>query len=132
MRRATVVSLVALAGLGLIAAAAWRAGVRAAAGSAPLGPGAAVVRGTMRLAPIERRIAARGRGRLPLFLAPATGAVIDSARVGVLAARLVDGTGAGPAPVVALVPRDSVAGLGLVGRLVVTPGEPGLLVFGRP
>ena len=37
-----------------------------------------------------------------------------------------------PAPVVALVPRDSVRGLALVGRLVVTPGEPGLLVFGRP
>ena len=132
MRRATVVTLVALGGLGAIAAAAWRAGGRPVAGSTPLGPGAAVVRGGTRVAAIERRTAARGRGRLPLFLAPATGPVIDSARVGVLAARLVDGTGAGPAPVVALVPRDSVAGLALVARLVVTPGEPGLLVFGRP
>lgn len=131
MRRATIVTLVAVGGLGAIAVATWRAGVPAAA-STPLGPGAAVVRGEARVAPIARRTAARGRGRLPLLLAPATGPVVDSARVGVLAARLVDGTGAGPAPVVALVPRDSVAGLAPVARLVVTPGEPGLLVFGRP
>lgn len=131
MRRSTGVALLALAGLGGIAAAAWRAGVRGSPG-VRLGPDAAVVRGGRRVAPIERRTPARGRGRLPLYLAPATGAAIDSARVGALAARLVDGTGAGDAPVIALVPRDSVAGLALVARLVVTPGEPGLLVFGSP
>jgi hypothetical protein len=88
------------------------------------------MRGTTHVAVIERITRARGRGRLPLYLAPASGAIIDSARVGVLAARLVAGTGAGTEPVIALVPRDSVAGLPLVGRVVVTPGEPGLLVFG--
>jgi hypothetical protein len=48
----------------------------------------------------------------------------------VLAARLAPGTGSGAEPVIALVPRDAVAGLPLVGRLVVTPGEPGLMVYG--
>jgi hypothetical protein len=133
VKRTTVLALVAVGGLGAIAATAWRASTRASrAASERLAPDAAVVRGGARVATIERRNAARGRGRLPLFLAPATGPVIDSARVGALAARLVAGSGRGPSPVIALVPRDSVAGLPLVGRLVVTPGEPGLLVFGDP
>ncbi len=133
MNRTALLTLVAVGGLGAIAVAAWRAGARASrAASERLGPGAAVVRGGVRVAAIERRNAARGRGRLPLFLAPATGPVIDSARVGVLAARLVAGTGRGASPIVELVPRDAVTGLPLVGRLVVTPGEPGLLVFGSP
>jgi hypothetical protein len=88
------------------------------------------VRDGARLAAIERRTAGRGRGRLPVYLAPARGPAIDSARVGVLAARLAPGTGSGAEPVIALVPRDAVAGLPLVGRLVVTPGEPGLMVYG--
>lgn len=116
-----------LAGALLVVHAAWRAS--AAAGGERLGPDAALVRGARRVAAIERVSRARGRGRLPLYLAPAAGAVIDSARVGALAARLEPGA-ADADPVVALVPRDSVAGLALVGRLVVTPGEPGLLVFG--
>ncbi len=115
----------------LIARAAWTAGGRGArVGAGRLGPGAAVTRGGVRVAAIERVVRARGRGRLPLYLAPAAGPVADSARVGALAARLEPGTAAGREPVVALVPRDSVAGLALVGRLVITPGEPGLLVFG--
>jgi hypothetical protein len=110
--------------------ATWRfarppGGTRAAAG-------AEVRRGGARIAAIERITAARGRGRLPLYLAPATGPVVDSARVGALAARLVAGTARGGAPIVELVPRDSVAGLQLAARLVVTPGEPGLLVFAAP
>jgi hypothetical protein len=92
--------------------------------------GAEVRRAGARLAGIERISAARGRGRLPIYLAPFAGAVVDSARVGALAARLVPGSAAAGVPVVELVPRDSVAGLPLVARLVVTPGEPGLLVFG--
>ena len=47
-----------------------------------------------------------------------------------LAARLASGSAADQAPVVELVPRDSIAGLPLVARLVVAAGEPGLLVFG--
>ena len=118
-------------GATLLARVAWQRGARAqTAGGDPLGPGAAVVRGPARIAAIERVTRARGRGRLPLYLAPATGPVVDSARVGALAALLVRGAEAGNEPLVALVPRDSVAGLPLVGRLVVTPGEPGLLVFG--
>ncbi|MGZ8379683.1 MAG: hypothetical protein ACXWZS_09780 [Gemmatirosa sp.] len=133
MKRTTVLALVAAGGVAAIAATAWRASTRASrAASERLGPGAAVVRAGVRVAAIERRNAARGRGRLPLFLAPATGPVIDSARVGALAARLVPGTGRGPSPVIELVPRDAVTGLPLAGRLVVTPGEPGLLVFGSP
>jgi hypothetical protein len=100
------------------------------AGTVRLAPTAAVTRDGRRVAGIERVTRARGRGRLPLYLAPARGPVIDSARVGTLAARLVAGTETGTAPQVALVPRDSVGGLALVGRLVVVPGEPGLLVFG--
>jgi hypothetical protein len=64
-------------------------------------------------------------------VAPASGPVIDSARVGALAARLLSTAGRDE-PVIALVPRDSVAGLSAVGRLVVTVGESGLLVFGAP
>ncbi len=133
MTRSAVLTLVAVGGLGAIAAIAWRASTRTArAASERLAPDAAVVRGGARVAAIERRNAARGRGRLPLYLAPATGPIIDSARVGALAARLVAGTGRGPSPVIELVPRDAVVGLPLAGRLVVTPGEPGLLVFGSP
>ena len=91
---------------------------------------AAVTRGGRRIARIERVTRARGRGRLPLYLAPARGPIVDSARVGTLAARLVTETGGGAAPQITLVPRDSVAGLTLVGRVVAVPGEPGLLVFG--
>ena len=121
----------ALAGTALLARVAWQRGASARpAGGEPLGASAAVVRGPTRIAAIERVTRARGRGRLPLYLAPATGPVVDSARVGALAALLVRASEAGDGPVVALVPRDSVAGLPLVGRLVVTPGEPGLLVFG--
>lgn len=121
----------ALAGVAAILAASWRFGTGTRArGDAPLGAGAAVVRGSRRVAGIERVTRARGRGRLPLYLAPATGPVVDSARVGALAARLLAGEGPDAAPVIALVPPDSVRGLPLVGRLVVTPGEPGLLVFG--
>jgi hypothetical protein len=109
--------------------ATWRF-ARPPGGTRP-GAGAEVRRGGARLAAIERITPARGRGRLPLYLAPAAGPVIDSARVGVLAARLVAGT-ARDAPVVELVPRDSVAGGRLAARLVVTPGEPGLLVFAAP
>ena len=130
IKRRVLVAAV-LAGAALLARVAWQRGARAqAAGGEPLGPGAAVVRGPVRVAAIERVTRARGRGRLPLYLAPATGPIVDSARVGALAALLVRGPEAGNEPVVALVPRDSVAGLPLVGRLVVTPGEPGLLVFG--
>jgi hypothetical protein len=100
------------------------------AGDPRLGADAAVTRGGQRVAGIDRVVSARGRGRLPLYLAPARGAVIDSARVGVLAAWLLPGTEVGVEPRIALVPRDSVAGLAVVARLVVTPGEPGLLVFG--
>jgi hypothetical protein len=126
-----LVTAVACVALALLARAAWRNGVGVMRTSGVrLGPGAAVVRGAMRVAAIERITQARGRGRLPLYVALARGAVVDSARVGVLAARLVAGTERGTEPVVALVPRDSVAGLAVVGRLVVTPGEPGLLVFG--
>ncbi len=126
-----VVAALALAGVGAIVIAAWRLGARAdGAAGTRLGPEAAVTRGARRLAAIERVGRARGRGRLPLYLAPATGATIDSARVGALAARLVPGTESGNAPAIALVPRDSVRGLAPIGRLVVTPGEPGLLVYG--
>jgi hypothetical protein len=112
----------------VVGVATWRFAASASAGTR-LGPGAAVVRGTRRVAGIERLVRARGRGRLPSYLAPATGPVVDSARVGALAARLVAGTESGGEPLIALVPRDSVRGLPLAGRLVVTPGEPGLLVF---
>jgi hypothetical protein len=118
----------ALAAVAVVVGLAARTGRRST--GRRLGPGAAVTRGAARVAAIDRVAPARGRGRLALYLAPARGPVIDSARVGVLAARLVAGTERGDEPVVALVRRDSVAGLGLVGRLVVTPGEPGLLVFG--
>jgi hypothetical protein len=118
-------------GFALLGRAAWQKGVGTSRpGGERLGPRAAVVRGALRVAAIERVTRARGRGRLPVYLALARGPVVDSARVGVLAARLVAGTEAGTEPVIALVPRDSVAGLAPVGRLVVTPGEPGLLVFG--
>jgi hypothetical protein len=120
-----IVGVVALAGAALVIWMASRMGRRVqGAGGERLGPGAAVTRGDS--------LHTRGRGRLPLYLAPARGPVIDSARVGVLAARLVAGSEGGSAPVVALVRRDSVAGLALVGRLVVVPGEPGLLLFGAP
>jgi hypothetical protein len=101
-------------------------------GGGQLGAGAALVRGSTRLAGIERRLPPRGRGRLPTYLAPARGPAVDSARVGALTPRLVAGTEAGAEPVIALVPRDSVRGLRPLARLVVTPGEPGLLVFGVP
>jgi hypothetical protein len=126
MRALGAAAALAAAALG---AAAWRAGVGLRpAGGARLGPGAAVTRGGVRVAGIERVARGRGRGRLPLYLATASGPVVDSARVGALAARLLPSEGGDP--VIALVPRDSVAGLALVGRLVVTPGDPGLLVFG--
>ncbi len=124
-----LLGLVAAGAIGVVFAAG-RAAVRPAGAGDRLGAGAAVTRDGRRLAPIERVVRARGQGRLPLYLAPARGPVIDSARVGVLAARLVSGTESGTAPQIALVPRDAVAGLVLVARLVVTPGEPGLLVFG--
>ena len=108
--------------------ATWRFG-RPSSGVRPRA-GAEVRRAGVRLAGIERISPARGRGRLPIYLAPVAGPVIDSARVGVLAARLATGAAAGDAPVIELVPRDSVAGRPLVARLVVTAGEPGLLVFG--
>ena len=108
--------------------ATWRFG-RPSSGVRPRA-GAEVRRAGVRLALIERISPARGRGRLPIYLAPVAGPVVDSARVGVLAARLAAGSAAAGAPVVELVPRDSVAGLPLVARLVVAPGEPGLLVFG--
>lgn len=114
----------------LIVGTAWRSSVRVADAGTRLGPGAAVLRGTVRLASIERVTRGRGRGRLPIYLAPVRGPVVDSARVGALAARLTPGSELGHDPVITLVPRDSVRGLGLVGRLVVTLGEPGLLVFG--
>ena len=122
---------VTVAGLAAIVVAAWAS----ATGSVPsgdrrLGAGAAVTRGRTRLAGIERVSPGRGPGRLPRYLAPAQGQAIDSARVGVLAAWLLPGTASGTEPVIALVPRDSVAGLPLVARLVVTPGEAGLLVYG--
>jgi hypothetical protein len=121
---------VALGGVAAVVAATARFARRPAAAGQRLGAGAVLLRGSARVAGIERRVPARGRGRLPLYLAPARGAVVDSARIGALAARLVDGTAAGNEPVIALVPRDSVRGLALVARLVVVPGEPGLLVFG--
>jgi hypothetical protein len=124
-----VVAVVAAVGVMLRLSYGSVARARRASG-ARLGADAALVRGATRLARIERVVRARGRGRLPLYLAPASGPVVDSARVGVLAARLVPGTDLGTAPVIALVARDSVAGLAPVGRLVITPGEPGLLVFG--
>jgi hypothetical protein len=127
--RRTIAAL-AIGGVAVVGVATWRFAAAGAPGVTRLGPDAAVVRGTRRVAGIERVTRARGRGRLPLYLAPAAGPVVDSARVGALAARLVAGTAAGDAPVIALVPRDSVQGLPLAGRLVVTPGEPGLLVFG--
>jgi hypothetical protein len=101
-------------------------------GDRRLGAGAAVVRGGARVAPIGRVSRARGRGRLPQYLAPARGPVVDSARVGALAARLVPGTETGSAPQVELVPRDSVAGLAVVARLVVTPGRAGAPGVRRP
>ena len=132
-----VVAALALAGAAAILlvsyrflALADRIGSAGNPDGARLGPGAAVMRGPQRLAGIERVARSRGRGRLPLYLAPASGPVIDSARVGALAARLLPGTDGGTEPVIALVPPDSVRGQPLVGRLVVTPGEPGLLVFG--
>lgn len=129
--RRRLLTAAVLVGAALLVRVAWQRGARAqAAGGVPLGPGAAVVRGPVRIAAIERVTRARGRGRLPLYLAPATGPVVDSARIGALAALLVRAPDAGNEPVVALVPRGEVAGLPLVGRLVVTPGEPGLLVFG--
>ena len=122
-------ALVLVVGVGIVAGV-WRAARRAPpGGDVRFDARAAVVRGPARVAGIERLIRARGRGRLPQYLAPARGAVVDSARIGLLAARLVSGAATAQAPVVALVPRDSVAGLALVARLVVTPGEPGLLVF---
>lgn len=126
-------TVAALSGVALVMRMASSMSARAeGSGGERLGAEAAVVRGGRRVAPIERVIRARGRGRLPQYLAPAAGPVIDSARVGALAARLRPGARPTSDPVVALVPRDSVAGLALVGRLVVTPGEPGLLIFGTP
>lgn len=124
-----LLGLAAVGAVGIVIGASLAARPRGA-GDRRLDAGAAVVRGGERVAPIERVMAARGRGRLPVYLAHARGAVIDSARVGVLAAQLVAGTETGAEPRIALVPRDSVAGLAVVARLVVTPGEPGLLVFG--
>lgn len=122
-------------GLGaIVAASVWYARPAGRAAGTRLGPDAALVRAGVRVAAIERRTPGRGRGRLPVYLAPARGPVIDSARVGALVARLVsegDG-GTPPAPVVLeLVPPDAVQGLPLVGRLVVAPGESGLPVRGR-
>jgi hypothetical protein len=118
-------------GVAGIVCGAWRMSTRSSgAADVRLGRGAVVMRGTRRVAAIERVTPARGRGRLPLYLAPARGPVIDSARVGALVALLAPGTDVGREPVVMLVPRDSIKALVLVGRLVVTPGEPGLLVFG--
>ncbi|MDF1503621.1 hypothetical protein [Roseisolibacter sp. H3M3-2] len=127
--------MLALIGVTAILVTSYRYLARGGAGGpggGRLGPDAAVTRGGRRLAAIERVTRSRGRGRLPLYLAPAAGPVIDSARVGALAARLLPSAGGNAAPVIALVPRDSVRGQSLVGRLVVTPGEPGLLVFGAP
>jgi hypothetical protein len=122
---------VVVCGVAGVVCGAWRMSTRSqGVAEVRLGPGAVVMRGTRRVAAIERVTPARGRGRLPLYLAPARGAVIDSARVGALVAFLVPGTDVGRSPVVMLVPRDSIKALVLVGRLVVTPGEPGLLVFG--
>ena len=124
--RAVIAALIAGGAL-TCGVATWRFG-RPSSGMRPRA-GAEVQRAGVRLAVIERISPARGRGRLPIYLAPVAGPVIDSARVGVLAARLSTGS-AVDAPVVELVPRDSVTGLPLVARLVVAPGEPGLLVFG--
>jgi hypothetical protein len=123
-----VLALLIAGGALTCAVATWRFG-RPASGVRPAA-GAEVRRAGVRLAEIERISPARGRGRLPIYLAPFAGPLVDSARVGALAARLVPGSAAAGVPVVELVPRDSVAGLALVARLVVTPGEPGLLVFG--
>jgi hypothetical protein len=126
-----VVAAVAAVFVAAVVGAAWSLRARGRPAAARLGPGAAITRGGRRVAGIERRLPPRLRGRLPVYLAPAAGAVVDSARVGALAPRLLPGTETGAEPVIALVPRDSVAGLALVARLVLTPGEPGLLVFGE-
>lgn len=127
-----VVAALAFAGVAAIVGAAWSlsSGVRPS-DDGRLGAGAAVTRGGARLARIDRVSRSRPR-RLRVYQAPAAGPVIDSARVGVLAAWLLPGTAARGEPVIALVPRDSVAGFALVARLAVVPGEPGLLVFEAP
>jgi len=128
-----VVAALAFAGVAAIVGAAWSLGTSVRpADDGRLGAGAAVTRGGARLARIGRVSRGRGRRRLPVYQAPAAGPVIDSARVGVLAAWLLPGTAARGEPVIALVPRDSVAGFSLVARLALVPGEPGLLVFEAP
>jgi len=94
------------------------------------GAGAAVVRSGQRVARI-RQVADPGPGRpQPLFLAPASGPVLDSLRAGLLAARLepIAHTGTW---IIAVVSPESVAGLRAAARLVLTPGEPGPPVYGE-
>ena len=132
MRRA-LTGLVSAAVLAGVALGTWRA-VRAAR---PAGVAAAtdaeVTRGGRVVARVTQVVRTRGRGRLPLYLAPATGATIDSVRIGVLVPWLRAPAAPGDTmPRIALVPRDSVPGLAAVARLVVTPGEPGVLVLAQP
>jgi hypothetical protein len=91
-----------------------------------------VTRGGRVVGRVTQVVRVRGRGRLPLYLAPATGATIDSVRIGVLVPWLRAPGAPGDTARIALVPRDSVPGLTAVARLVVTPGEPGVLVLARP
>jgi hypothetical protein len=114
----------ALGGLGPSGRASGCDGCRAAP------EGASVVRGGRVVAPI-RQIADPGRGRAhALFLAPAAGPVIDSARAGRLVGRLEPLYHAG-AWTVTLLPPDSVVGLRVAAGLVVTPGAPPVPVYGE-
>jgi hypothetical protein len=138
MSRGTRRALTGLVGAAVLAGVAlgtWRA-VRAArpAGAADvaIATGAEVTRGGRVVARVRQVVRTRGRGRLPLYLAPAVGPTIDSVRLGVLVPWRRAPTAADVPPEIALVPRDSVPGLAAVARLVVTPGEPGVLVLARP
>jgi len=68
--------------------------------------------------------------RLTLYLAPGAAPPLDSARRGILVARV--GPTANANPVLELVASDSVTGLPVVGRLVVAPGEATIPVYGQP
>ena len=128
-RRAGV--LLAAFVLGGVAYGTWRAMARARPVVPTASAGMPIVRGARVVARVDRVVRPRGRGRLPLYLAFARDAALDSARVGLLVPWLqaADDDPAG-ATRLALVPRDSVPGLVAVGRLVTTPGDPGVVLLG--